>query len=255
MVCRIYALAQQKGGVGKTTTAINLGATLRERGHRVLLLDIDPQGALSAGLGLDPLSLDRTIYDVLRSARSNLADVIRQTDSGCDLAPANIDLAAAEIELVSEPGREQILKGKLEGVTGKYDYILIDCPPSLSLLTLNALTAAHGVIIPVQTQYFALRGMDLLFSTIEKVRARLNPKLIIAGILPTMYDARTTHGREVLEELRETYGAQLFETVIPLTVKLADSAMAGKSIISFHQQSPAAAAYRALAEEVEKRVH
>jgi chromosome partitioning protein len=255
MACRIYALAQQKGGVGKTTTAINLGATLRERGRRVLLLDLDPQGALSAGLGLDPLSLDRTIYDVLRSARSDLAGVIQQTDSGCDLVPANIDLAAAEIELVSEPGREQILKGKLEGVTAKYDYILIDCPPSLSLLTLNALTAAHGVIIPVQTQYFALRGMDLLFSTVEKVRTRLNPKLIIVGILPTMYDARTTHGREVLEELRETYETQLFETVIPLTVKLADSAMAGKSIISFHQQSPAAAAYRALAEEVEKRVH
>jgi chromosome partitioning protein len=255
MACRIYALAQQKGGVGKTTTAINLGAALKERGRRVLLIDLDPQGALSAGLGLDPLALDRTIYDVLRSSRSDLAGVIRQTDSGCDLAPANIDLAAAEIELVSEPGREQILKGKLEGTAAEYDYVLIDCPPSLSLLTLNALTAARGVIIPVQTQYFALRGMDLLFGTVEKVQARLNQKLKITGILPTMFDARTTHGREVLEELRETYGAQLFEAVIPLTVKLADSVMAGKSIISFHQQSPAAAAYRALAEEVEKREH
>lgn len=255
MACRIYALAQQKGGVGKTTTAINLGAALHERERRVLLIDLDPQGALSAGLGLDPLALDRTVYDVLRSARSDLASAIRQTDSGCDLAPANIDLAAAEIELVSEPGREQILKGKLEGVTDRYDYILIDCPPSLSLLTLNALTAARGVIIPVQTQYFALRGMDLLFATVEKVQARLNRKLKVTGILPTMFDARTTHGREVLEELRETYGAQLFETVIPLTVKLADSTMAGKPIMSFHKQSPAAAAYRALAEEVEKREH
>lgn len=255
MACRIYALAQQKGGVGKTTTAINLGAALQERGRRVLLIDLDPQGALSAGLGLDPLALDRTVYDVLRSARSDLAGAIRQTDSGCDLAPANIDLAAAEIELVSEPGREQILKGKLEGITDRYDYILIDCPPSLSLLTLNALTAARGVIIPVQTQYFALRGMDLLFATVEKVQARLNRKLKVTGILPTMFDARTTHGREVLEELRETYGAQLFETVIPLTVKLADSTMAGKPIMSFHKQSPAAAAYRALAEEVEKREH
>lgn len=255
MACRIYALAQQKGGVGKTTTAINLGAALRERGRRVLLIDLDPQGALSAGLGLDPLALDRTVYDVLRSARSDITGAIRQTDSGCDLAPANIDLAAAEIELVSEPGREQILKGKLEGVTDKYDHILIDCPPSLSLLTLNALTAARGVIIPVQTQYFALRGMDLLFATVEKVQARLNRKLKVTGILPTMFDARTTHGREVLEELRETYGAQLFETVIPLTVKLADSTMAGKPIMSFHKQSPAAAAYRALAEEVEKREH
>lgn len=254
MACRVYALAQQKGGVGKTTTAINLGAALKERGRRVLLVDLDPQGALSAGLGLDPLALDRTIYDVLRNARTDLASIIRSTEAGLDLAPANIDLAAAEIELVSEPGREQILKGKLAPVGDAYDYILIDCPPSLSLLTLNALTAADGVIIPVQTQYFALRGMDLLFKTVEKVRARLNPKLKITGILPTMYDARTTHAREVLEELRETYGKQVFNTAIPHTIKLADSTMAGESILSFHQQSPAAAAYRALAEEVEKRV-
>jgi chromosome partitioning protein len=254
MACRVYALAQQKGGVGKTTTAINLGAALKERGRRVLLVDLDPQGALSAGLGLDPLALDRTIYDVLRNARADLTSAIRSTEAGLDLAPANIDLAAAEIELVSEPGREQILKGKLAPVGDAYDYILIDCPPSLSLLTLNALTAAGGVIIPVQTQYFALRGMDLLFNTVEKVRARLNPKLKITGILPTMYDARTTHAREVLEELRETYGKQVFNTAIPHTIKLADSTMAGESILSFHQQSPAAAAYRALAEEVEKRV-
>src|SRR5579883_3280279 len=199
MACRIYALAQQKGGVGKTTTAINLGAALAEAGRRVLLVDSDPQGALSAGLGLDPLALKETLYDALRSPRVALDSVIVRAASGCDIAPANIDLAASEIELVSEPGREQILKGKLAMITDRYDYVLIDCPPSLSLLTLNALTAASGVIIPVQTQYFALRGMDLLLNTVEKVRSRLNPELKIVGILPTMYDARTTHSREVLE--------------------------------------------------------
>lgn len=253
MACRVYALAQQKGGVGKTTTAINLGAALVERGRKVLLLDADPQGALSAGLGLDPLALKETIYDVLRSPKCELAGIISRTETGCDLAPANIDLAASEIELVSEPGREQILKNKLTTVTKKYDYVLIDCPPSLSLLTLNALTAANGVIIPVQTQYFALRGMDLLFSTIEKVRTRLNPLLTIIGILPTMYDARTVHSREVIEEMRQSYGKQVFDTAIPFTVKLPDSNMAGQSIMKFNANSPATTAYRSLAEEVEAR--
>lgn len=253
MACSVYALAQQKGGVGKTTTAINLGAALAEQGRRVLLVDLDPQGALSAGLGLDPLALQATVYDVLRSPRVELRSIIKPTAAGCDLAPANIDLAASEIELVSEPGREHILKGKLADARRAYDYILIDCPPSLSLLTLNALTAADAVVIPVQTQYFALRGMDLLFNTIEKVRARLNPQLKIAGILPTMYDGRTTHSREVLEELRATYAQQVFNTAIPLTIKLADSSMAGESIMQFNTNSPAAAAYRQLAVEVEER--
>ena len=253
MVCHIYALAQQKGGVGKTTTTINLGAALAEQGRRVLLVDLDPQGALSAGLGFDPLALSETVYDVLRDARRPLASIITSTKTGCDLAPANIDLAASEIELVSEAGREQILKEKIAAVTDAYDYILIDCPPSLSLLTLNALTTAHAVIIPVQTQYFALRGMDLLLNTIEKVKARLNPRLVILGILPTLYDARTTHNREVLNELRETYKQLAFQTVIPHTIKLADSAMAGESILSFNNQSSASVAYRALAAEVEQR--
>lgn len=253
MACRIYALAQQKGGVGKTTTTINLGAALAEAGRRVLLVDLDPQGALSAGLGFDPLALSQTIYDVLRNPVQPLVGIITKTNAGCDLAPANIDLAASDIELVSEPGREQVLREKLAPVAVSYDYILIDCPPSLSLLTLNALTAAHAVIIPVQTQYFALRGMELLINTINKVTARLNPQLEILGILPTLYDARTTHSREVLEELRETYKQLVFQTVIPLTVKLADSTMAGESILSFNNQSSASVAYRALAAEVEKR--
>lgn len=249
---QIYAIAQQKGGVGKTTSTINLGASLAQRGNRVLLVDLDPQGALSAGLGTDPLKLGETVYDVLRSTYP-MERVIRETSSGCWLAPANIDLAASELELVSEPGRETILKEKLAPLHDRFDYILLDCPPSLSLLTLNALAAASRVIIPVQTQYFALRGMDLLLRTIDKVRARINPSLRITGILPTMYDGRTTHAREVVEELRTTYGEQVFTTLIPSTVKLQDSAMAGQAILNYMPQSNATEAYQELAKEVEAR--
>jgi chromosome partitioning protein len=250
---QIYAVAQQKGGVGKTTSTINLGAALAQRGHRVLLVDLDPQGALSAGLGVDPLKLNETVYDVLRSSDFSLEEVLLEVGPNCWLAPANIDLAASELELVSEPGRETILKQKLSPLEERFDFVLIDCPPSLSLLTLNALSAASRVIIPVQTQYFALRGMDLLLQTIDKVRTRINPALQIAGILPTMCDARTTHAREVVEELRSTYGALVFDTVIPSTVKLQDSSMAGESILQFMPNSNATLAYLDLAGEVETR--
>ena len=253
MGSRIYAVAQQKGGVGKTTTTINLEAALAERGRRVLLLDLDPQGALSAGLGIDPLKLNETVYDALRDPDFVLARVVKDVGNGCHLVPANIDLAASELELVSEPGRERILREKLTPLLNNYDYVLIDCPPSLSLLTLNALSAASRVIIPVQCQYFALRGMDLLLGTIEKVRARINPEVRIAGILATMYDGRTTHSREVLDELRSVYGDQVFQTVTPTTVKLPDSAMAGEPILTATPSSPAAQSYRDLAGEVESR--
>lgn len=249
----VYAVAQQKGGVGKTTTAINLGAALAERGKRVLLVDLDPQGALSAGLGVDPLQLSATVYDVLRSPKMGLEQVVLETVSGCSLAPANIDLAASELELVSEPGRETILKEKLAPLLSSFDAVLLDCPPSLGLLTLNALAASSRVIIPVQTQYFALRGMDLLGQTIDKVRARINPALGIGGILPTLFDGRTLHAREVVDELRQSYGDQVFATLIPLTIKLPDSVMAGRSILQFASQSTAARAYRQLAQEVEQR--
>lgn len=250
-VCRVYAIAQQKGGVGKTTTAINLGAALVDDGKKVLLVDLDPQGALTAGVGQNPLALQRTIYDVLRDGKARLGDIIQPTEAGFDLAPANIDLAAAEIELASEPGRERILGEKLAPVLRRYDFVLIDCPPSLGLLTLNALTAATDVLIPVQTQYFALRGLDLLFNTIEKVKARINPALVVRGILPTMADSRTIHSREVLEELRNTYGQQVCKTAIPQTIKIADAQLAAKSIHAFAPSSPASEAYRQLAREVE----
>jgi chromosome partitioning protein len=248
--CRVYAIAQQKGGVGKTTTAINLSAALAERGHEVLLVDLDPQGALTAGVGHNPLALGRTIYDVLRDGQARLIDVIQTSPAGLHLAPANIDLAASEIELASEPGRERILAEKLLPVLGRYDFILIDCPPSLGLLTLNALTAATDVLIPVQTQYFALRGLDLLFSTIQKVKARINPGLSVRGIVPTMVDGRTIHSREVLEELRNTYAQLVCKTAIPQTIKIADAQVAAQSIHAFAPSSAAAEAYRQLALEV-----
>lgn len=248
----ICALAQQKGGVGKTTTAINLAAALAERGGRVLVADLDPQGALSAGVGLSPFAIKETIYDVLRDANFALSRVVVKTALGFDLVPSNLDLAAAEFELVSEMGREYILKNKLAQVAD-YDYILIDCPPSLGILTINALAAAAAVIIPVQPQYFALRGLDLLFKTIERVRQRINPALSVLGIVPTLCDPRTRHTREALEELTANYGKLMFQTQIPQTIKLPDSAMAGSSILGFASDSPAATAYRQFAQEVMKR--
>jgi len=253
MASRIYAIAQQKGGIGKTTTTLNLGAALSEKGRRVLLVDLDPQGALSTGVGLDAMALTETIYDVLRDQRRPLAAIITETPIGCDLAPANIDLAASELELVSEPGRERILSDKLRPLLETYDFILLDCPPSLGLLTLNALSAATRAVIPVETKYLALRGMELLLDTIEKVRGRLNPELSIGGILPTLHDARTTHHKEVLEELRQAYGETVYRTVIPNTIKIADAIIAGQSILQFSAGSPAAKAYRELAEEVIER--
>lgn len=252
MSARVIALAQQKGGVGKTTTTLNLGAALAKLGRQVLLVDLDPQGALSAGLGVEPLELETTIYDVLRST-VKAETILLETAIGCHLLPSNIDLAASELELVSEPGRERVLKEKITPLLGQYDYALIDCPPSLSLLTLNALSASVGVIIPVQTQYFALRGMDLLFNTIEKVKTRLNPQLSVTGILPTLHQSQTLHAKEVLDDLNNTYGELMFSTPIPMTVKLADSVMAGQSIFDFMAKSPAAIAYKKLAIEVEQR--
>src|SRR4051794_24645214 len=203
---RVIALCNQKGGVGKTTTTINLGASLAEYGRRVLLVDFDPQGALSVGLGVNPMDLDRTIYNAIMEPSVTADDILLKTNiAGMDLLPSNIDLSAAEVQLVGEVAREQSLKRVLDPVVEDYDIVLIDCQPSLGLLTINALTAADGVVIPLECEFFSLRGVALLIQTIEKVSERLNPQLQLEGILATMYDSRTLHGREVLSRVVQAF--------------------------------------------------
>jgi chromosome partitioning protein len=248
---RIISMCNQKGGVGKTTTTINLGASLAEYGRKVLLVDFDPQGSLSVGLGLNPHQMELTIYNLLMERDVTLDDVVVPSGvPGMDLLPSNIDLSAAEVQLVHEVAREQTLQRMLAPAVEKYDVILIDCQPSLGLLTVNALTASDGVIVPLECEYFALRGVALLKTTIDKVRERLNPKLRIDGVLGTMYDGRTLHGREVMERLVEAWGDTVFHTVIRRTVKFSDSTVAGEPITSYASSSAGAEAYRQLAKEV-----
>lgn len=248
---RVISMCNQKGGVGKTTTAINLGAALAEYGRRVLLVDFDPQGAASAGLGTTPNDLDGTIYTALMDRHVHASDVIRPTSQpNLDLLPANIDLSAAEIQLVNEVAREQALSRVLREPSEDYDVILIDCQPSLGLLTVNALTASHGVIIPLECEYFALRGVALLVETIEKVQDRLNPVLEVDGILATMYDARTLHAREVVGRVVEAFGDKVFHTVISRTVKFPDASVAAEPITAYASGHTGAEAYRQLAREI-----
>jgi chromosome partitioning protein len=248
---RVIALCNQKGGVGKTTSAINLGAALAELGRRVLLVDFDPQGALSAGLGVQPHQLDRTTYNLLMDRSVGIDDVrLKTAVPGIDLLPSNIDLSAAEIQLVTEVAREQTLARAIAPVVPEYDYVLIDCQPSLGLLTVNALTASHGVIIPLECEFFSLRGVALLIDTIEKVQQRLNPELKLDGILATMYDGRTLHGREVFSRVLEAFGDTVFDTVISRTVRFPETTVAGEPITSWAPNSIGARAYRNLAREV-----
>ncbi|MER5267826.1 ParA family protein [Actinosynnema sp. NPDC002837] len=248
---KILAVCNQKGGVGKTTSTINLGAALTEYGRKVLLVDFDPQGALSVGLGVHPHQLDQTIYNVIMERDVGVRDVIMSTPvEGMDLLPSNIDLSAAEIQLVSEVGREHTLVRTLRPVIEHYDYVLVDCQPSLGLLTVNALAAADGVLIPLECEFFSLRGVALLIDTIEKVRERLNPKLEITGILATMYDPRTLHSREVMARVVEAFGDVVFDTVINRTVRFPETTVAGEPITSWAPRSGGAKAYRALAREV-----
>ncbi|GAB3364026.1 ParA family protein [Modestobacter lapidis] len=248
---RIIAMCNQKGGVGKTTSTINLGAALVEQGRRVLLVDLDPQGALSVGLGVPAQQMDRTIYNALMEPNTTLADVRLPTRvPGLDLVPSNIDLSAAEVQLVSEVAREQTLMRVLGPVRAEYDYVLIDCQPSLGLLTVNALTAAQGVIIPLECEYFSLRGVALLVDTIDKVKERLNPGLQIDGILATMYDSRTVHCREVFSRVVEAFGDTVFRTVITRTVRFPETTVAGQPITTWAPTSTGAAAYRDLAKEM-----
>ncbi len=248
---KVIAMCNQKGGVGKTTSTINLGAALVEFGRKVLLLDFDPQGALSVVLGVPAHYLDRSIYNVLMERDVSIADVRLKTKvDGLDLIPSNIDLSAAEVQLVSEVAREQALKRALRPVMDEYDYIFIDCQPSLGLLTVNALTAAQGVIIPLECEYFSLRGVALLVDTIDKVTERLNPDLSITGILATMYDARTLHAKEVFTRVVEAFGDTVFQTVIARTVRFPETTVAGEPITSWAPHSQGANAYRNLAKEV-----
>lgn len=251
---QIIAMCNQKGGVGKTTTTINLGAGLVETGRRVLLVDFDPQGSLSVGLGADPHQMEASVYNLLLDDEVDADQVIEPTSTeGMDLLPSNIDLSAAEVQLVSEVAREQALNRVLEPLRERYDVILIDCAPSLGLLTINALTAADQVIIPLECEYFALRGVALLQRTIDMVQKRINPRLKLLGVLGTMFDGRTLHSREVMERVVEAFGDTVFHTVIRRTVKFPETTVAGEPITSYASSSPGAQAYRDLTKEVYQR--
>ena len=248
---RVIAMCNQKGGVGKTTTTINLGAALAEFGRKVLLVDFDPQGSLSVGLGLNPHDMELSVYNLLMERDVSLDEVVVETGvEGMDLLPSNIDLSAAEVQLVHEVAREQTLQRVLASAREAYDVIIIDCQPSLGLLTVNALTASDGVIVPLECEYFALRGVALLKQTIDKVRERLNPDLEIDGVLGTMFDGRTLHSREVMERLVQAWGDTVFHTVIRRTVKFSDATVAGEPITAYASSSTGADAYRQLAKEV-----
>ena len=245
----LIAVANQNGGVGKTTTTMNLGAALSELDDSVLLVDLDPQGTLTIANGLDPDDRETTIYDALLRG-VDVGAPITKTDSGPDLIPANLDLAAAEVELIGRLSRETTLKEVLAPVKHEYRFTIVDCPPSLGLLTINALVAADAVIVPVATQYLRFRGMKLLLNTLDQVKTKFNRELPPPRILPNMFQGRTIHSKEVLEELRSTFGEQVFETVVRHTVRLAEAPMAGRSIIYSEKASPHAEAFRHLAKEV-----
>jgi chromosome partitioning protein len=250
----VIAVCNQKGGVGKTTTTINLGAALAEFGRRVLLVDFDPQGALSVGLGIQPHELDATVYNLLMERGASPADVVIKTSvAGMHLLPSNIDLSGAEVQLVHEVGREFVLGGVLEPLLPEYDVVLIDCQPSLGLLTVNALACADGVLVPLECEYFAMRGVALLTETIDKVSRRIKPGLAMDGLLATMYDSRTLHSREVLHRVVDRFGDVVFHTVISRTVRFPDATVAGEPITSFDPASTGASSYRELAKEVLER--
>ncbi len=253
---RVLAIANQKGGVGKTTTALNLGHGLAEMGASVLLVDMDPQSSLSICLGKKPQALKRSIYDSLvqTDARRRISEVTLPTGLPLlSIAPSTIQLASAEIELYSEFSRELVLKRALQEETSAHDFVLIDCPPSLALLTINALAAADEVIIPIATDFLSLRGAGLLVQTISRVQEVLNLNLRIAGVLVTLFDKRTRHANEVLSEIRRNFGHMVFQSIVPHTVRAKESPVTGQSVLSYRPDSPVAQAYRHLAREINKQ--
>jgi chromosome partitioning protein len=249
-MARTISIANQKGGVGKTTTVVNLGVALAQMNKKTLVLDLDPQGALSVGLGVDGFGLEETIYTAMMEPELSINRIIYPIQAYLDLVPSNIDLASAEMELIAEIRREYILRRVLEPLQPWYDFILVDCPPSLGLLTVNALCASQEVLVPMQCEYFAMRGIRLLLDTIERINARLNPDLALGGILATMYSTGTVHAREVLDEIRAVFGDKVFDVVIYKSIRFAEASVASQAIVEYAGKHKGAKAYRQLAKEI-----
>lgn len=247
---RIIAIANQKGGVGKTTTAINLSACLAELGKKVLAIDMDPQGNMTSGLGIDKNNVEYTVYDLIIGEAEINQVICKEALENLDVLPANVDLSAAEIELIGIDNKEYIIRDEVEKVKNNYDYIIIDCPPSLSMLTINAMTTADTVLVPIQCEYYALEGLSQLIHTIDLVKERLNPKLEMEGVVFTMYDARTNLSLQVVENVKENLNKAIYKTIIPRNIRLAEAPSHGMPINLYDPKSAGAESYMLLAEEV-----
>ncbi len=250
---RIIAIANQKGGVGKTTTSINLAASLAEKGKKVLVIDMDPQGNTTSGLGVDKNNIENTVYELILGECSVHECIIRDVIDNVSVIPSNVNLAAAEIELIGVDKKEFILKRETDWVVDRYDYILIDCPPSLSMLTVNAMTTANTVLVPIQCEYYALEGLSQLIHTVNLVKERLNPDLAMEGVVFTMYDSRTNLSAQVVENVKDNFHQKVFDTVIPRNIRLAEAPSYGMPICKYDPKSAGAESYRNLAEEVINR--
>lgn len=250
---RIIAIANQKGGVGKTTTSINLAASLAEKGKKVLVIDMDPQGNTTSGLGVDKNNLENTVYELILGECSVHECIIRDVIDNVSIIPSNVNLAAAEIELIGVDKKEFILKRETDWVVDRYDFILIDCPPSLSMLTVNAMTTADTVLVPIQCEYYALEGLSQLIHTVNLVKERLNPDLAMEGVVFTMYDSRTNLSAQVVENVKDNFHQKVFDTVIPRNIRLAEAPSYGMPICKYDPKSAGAESYRNLAEEVINR--